>query len=116
MKEIVSQILTEYFAKMREPKLEELDIDEKLTWETGCCFVTLYINGEVRGSAGNIKEIHTSIAQELISNTMQALTSDKRFTPLTLNESEKIQFRIDTISKREMISLDDISKCDPTTN
>lgn len=114
MKEIVSQILKQYFTKMREPKVTELQIDEKYTSMTGCCFVTLYINWEVRGSAGNIKEIQSNIAQELISNTMQALTSDKRFPPLTLQESEKIQFRIDFISQRSMIALKEISSCDPT--
>ncbi len=116
MKEIVSQILTQYFSKMREPKIEELNLDEKYLNITGCCFVTLYVNWEVRGSAGNIKEIQQNIALELISNTMQALTWDKRFTPLTLTESEKIQFRIDLISHRDMISLKDISACDPTKN
>lgn len=114
MKNIVAQILTQYFKKMREPSLSELQINEEYSWKTGCCFVTLYVNGEVRGSAGNIKEIHPSIASELISNTMQALTSDKRFAPLTLEESEKIQYRVDLITHREMISLGDISWCDPT--
>lgn len=116
MKEIVSQILTQYFSKMREPKFEELTVDDTYTSQSGCCFVTFYINGEVRGSAWNIKEIHPHIAWELISNTMQALTGDKRFTPLTLQESEKIQFRIDHIVHRDMISLKDISSCDPTKN
>jgi len=45
---------------------------------------------------------------------MQALTGDKRFSPITLRESEKIQFRIDTIFQRDMISLPDISSCDPS--
>jgi AMMECR1 domain-containing protein len=78
--------------------------------------VTFYLNGEVRGSAGNIKEIHDSLAKELVSNTMQALTGDKRFTPLTLNEAEKIQFRIDKISDRKMINLADIKNIDPVKN
>jgi len=114
MKEIVSQILTAYFSKLREPKLEELQIDEAYSSQNWCCFVTLYLNWEVRWSAGNIKEIHSSIVSELISNTMQALTGDKRFTPLTLEESEKIQFRVDVITNRDMVSLKDISWYDPT--
>ena len=116
MKEIVSQILSQYFTKMRAPKIEELQIDEKYTSMTWCCFVTLYINWEVRWSAGNIKEIQTNIALELLDNTIQALTQDKRFLPLTLQESEKIQFRVDFISHRDMLSLKDISWCDPIKN
>jgi hypothetical protein len=47
---------------------------------------------------------------------MQALTGDKRFTPLTLSEAEKIQFRIDKISHRTMINLVDIKNIDPVKN
>jgi AMMECR1 domain-containing protein len=47
---------------------------------------------------------------------MQALTGDKRFTPLTLNEAEKIQFRIDKISDRQMINFSDIKNIDPVKN
>jgi len=116
MKNLTEQILKFYFEKMREPKLEELNIAQESLKEKWCCFVTLYLNGEVRGSAGNIKEIHASIAEELISNTMQALTWDKRFSPLTREESEKIGFRVDRIENREMISLKNISQIDPVQN
>ena len=47
---------------MREPNIDELQIDEKYLSQSGCCFVTLYVNGEVHGSAGNVKEIHSNIA------------------------------------------------------
>lgn len=117
MKKIVAGVLDIYFKKMREPKIEELTIESPtLTSEKWCCFVTLYLNGEVRWSAGNIKEIHDSLAKELISNTMQALTGDKRFSPLTLNEAEKIQFRIDKISHRTMINFINIKDIDPVKN
>ena len=99
---------------MREPNLEELSLqDESLQEKKGCCFVTLYLDWEVHGSAGNVKEIHSNIVWELISNTMQALTGDKRFTPLTLEQAEKIQYRIDTISERKIISLDELKQVDP---
>ncbi|MDA9129088.1 AMMECR1 domain-containing protein [Candidatus Gracilibacteria bacterium] len=117
MKEIVAQTLDIYFKKLREPKIEELtSVESSLTSEKGCCFVTLYLNGEVHGSAGNIKEISKSLAEELIANTMQALTGDKRFTPLTLEQSEKLQFRVDHIVDRKMITLKDLKKLDPLTS
>lgn len=117
MKEVVAEALNIYFKKMREPTLAEMwKIDEKLLAEKSCCFVTLYLNGEVHGSSGNIKEIHSSIAQELISNTIAALTHDKRFSPLTLDEADKLQYRIDKIVDRGMISLDDLKKLDPVSS
>lgn len=116
MKEIVQQILDIYFKNMRQPTLWELSIGTEINQEKGCCFITLYINGEVRGSAGNIKEIHGNIVEELLDNTMQALTGDKRFSPLKLEEAEKIQFQVDIIDHREMIHLKDINTLDPVKN
>lgn len=113
MKELVGQILDIYFKKMRQPTLEELTVPEELLGKKGCIFITLYLNGEVRGSAGNIKEIWENIVSELIENTLSALTNDKRFAPLTLEEAEKITYRIDTISDRKIISFSDISGLDP---
>lgn len=114
MKELVAQILELYFTKMREPRIEEIKIkDLSLQQKKWCCFVTFYLNGEVHGSAGNVKEIHNSLAEEIISNTMQALTGDKRFTPLTLEQAEKIQYRVDSISERKIVSLSDVKSLDP---
>ena len=116
MKNLVSQILEQYFKKMHEPKLEELTIPAKISEEKWCCFVTLYLKWEVHGSAGNIKEVHPSLAEELIANTMQALTWDKRFSPLTLDEAEKVQYRIDKISDRKMITIKELKALDPVKN
>lgn len=113
MKEIVEKTLWFYFTKMRAPTLEELWYNTESFPEKACCFVTLYINGEVHGSAGNIKEISGNLWQELIENTIHALTKDKRFSPLTKDESEKIQFRADRITERNMIDYTDISSLDP---
>ncbi len=114
MKEIVQQVLEFYFSKMREPKFEELIINNKqLLEEKACCFVTLSLNGEIRGSAGNIKEIQASLAQEIYTNTLEALIGDKRFPPLTLDEAQNIKYRCDKISERKMISEAEMKLLDP---
>jgi len=113
MKEFVSEILSTYFSKLREPKLEELTVPEDVKNKKGSCFVTFYLKWEVRWSAGNIKEIHDNLASELLDNTMQALTGDKRFAPLTLEESENIGIRTDFISERKIISEAELKKLDP---
>jgi AMMECR1 domain-containing protein len=115
MKKLVEEILKLYYTKMREPKLEELEgLKDPELQEKACCFVTLYLNGEVRWSAGNIKEIQANLAQELYANTIQALTWDKRFPPLTLEESQNLKFRCDKIMNRKMISEAEMKQLDPT--
>jgi len=42
----------------------------------------------VRGSAGNIKEIRPTLAEEILANTIAAISKDTRFRPLTLEEKE----------------------------
>ena len=80
MIDIAEQTLEYYFTKFLAPKPEELILkDPSLQDKKGDIFITLYKNGEVRGSAGNIKEIENSLVSEIIANTMQALTSDERF-------------------------------------
>jgi len=113
MKEIVEKTLQFYFEKLREPKLSELDIslDDTISSQ-GCGFVTLYHKWEVCGSAGNIKEIKANLWEELIASTFAALT-DKRFSALKKDEFESLQFRIDHITKREIIHITELKNLDP---
>ena len=116
MKEIVQKILEIYFSKMREPSLEELDISaHPLLEETGCVFVTLYSKWEIIGSWWNVKEIETNIVWELIKSTISAI-EDNRFPKIDYENSKTLQFRIDKISERNMISLWDIESIDPTNS
>ncbi|MCH8518943.1 AMMECR1 domain-containing protein [Candidatus Gracilibacteria bacterium] len=115
MKQLVQEILDFYFLKMRAPDISELS-DIKNTPplnEKGACFITLYSKGEVRGSAGNIKEIYETLAEEILANTFEALTKDNRFSPLKLEEKDGLNFRIDRISQRTMIELEEVKKLDP---
>jgi len=91
MKEIVAKTLKFYFEKMRAPEVSELQLsDTSLMDERACFFVTLFLNGEVHGSAGNVKEIEENAIKEIIQNTISAVSKDKRFAPLTLEQSEKL--------------------------
>lgn len=104
LQKIVSDTLEFYFSKMKKPRIEDISsMPEEILQKKGCAFVTLYLDGEVHGSAGNIKEIENSLGEEIISSTIDALSSDKRFPPLTLQQFEKIRFRVDIIEKREML-------------
>jgi AMMECR1 domain-containing protein len=62
MIEIVEQALRYYINNKKSPTIDSLDIaDKSLLEKKGSVFVTLYIGGEVHGSAGNIDPIEDNI-------------------------------------------------------
>ena len=72
------------------------DIPAVMT-ENGACFVTLEINGELRGCIGSIVA-HQPLIQDLIKNAHNSAFSDPRFNPLTSQEFEKISISISLLS------------------
>lgn len=115
MKQLVQEILDFYFLKMRAPDISELS-ELKNTpplAEAGACFVTLYHKWEVRGSAGNIKEIQATLGEEILANTIEAISKDTRFQALKLEEREGLSYRVDRIKERTMIDLEEVRKLDP---
>ncbi len=98
MLEIVKQTIDFYTKYLKEPTKQDIQaIEADAFSKKWSCFVTLYKNGEIRGSAGNIKEIEPSIGEEIIKNTMEAISKDKRFPPITIAEVKDIRIRLDVI-------------------
>lgn len=115
MIELVQQIMEFYLKKQEIPKVDDLKIKNKeLLKEKGSLFVTIYQNWEIRGSAWNIKELKENIIEELIENTISAISKDKRFKPLTLKDNiKKIKIRVDKIWKRELLNNKSIKIINP---
>lgn len=123
---IVKQTIDFYLEKMREPQISELNIEKtELLSSKWSCFVTIFLNWEVRWASWNIKEIKNCIAEEIVANTIEAITADKRFSKLTILESKDIKIRVDLITNRKVLSRTDeevkswketISKIDPIKN
>jgi len=114
---LAQQTIEFFTTKMREPKLEELTLtDQSLVQERGCVFVTVYEKWEVRGSAGNIKEIENSLAEEILKSTIDAISKDNRFKPLTKTEAEWIHIRVDKITNRKVLNAWEIQSIDPVTH
>lgn len=126
MKNIVKQTIDFYLQKMRAPLTSELKIDRsELLTTKWSCFVTIFLNWEIRGGAWNIKEIKSSIAEELIENTIEAIVWDTRFDKLSIWESKNIKIRVDLITNRKVLartdeeakkSVNTLSKIDPVKN
>lgn len=117
MIDIAQQTFDHYFNKFLAPTAKEIIIkDLTLQEKTGNVFITLYKNGEVRGSAGNIKEIEGNLVEEIIANTMEAATSDERFGKIKAEEKSQIQIRLDFISNRKIIDETTLRRLDPVKN
>ena len=111
----VKQTIEFYTKNFKTPKIEELKIEDKsLLEENWSIFVTLYKNGEIRWSSWNIKEIRPNIAEELIENTITAISKDSRFKPVKLDEVKDLKIRIDKISSRKILQDKEILQIDPT--
>ncbi|MBF0913614.1 AMMECR1 domain-containing protein [Candidatus Gracilibacteria bacterium] len=112
---IAKQVI-EYFAKTgKKISIIDLKIDDKtMINEKINCFVTVYLKGEVRGSAGNIKELKDNAIEEIIENTFAAISKDARFQPVSPAEANELKIRIDKISDRTLLKDKSIKTLDPT--
>lgn len=111
MLNIVKQTLKYYLENGKVPTKNELVItDPSLLQKKATVFVTLYKNGNIIGSSGNVIELENDIVNELILNSVYAL-QDPRFEKVTSSDIEKIKIRIDIISNRKVLetSIEDLN-------
>lgn len=81
------------------PKQHPAVLDEK-----GACFVTLEIDGRLRGCIGSIIA-HRPLINDIVKNAHAAAFSDPRFSPLTKDEFEKIEINVSILTKPERIEF-----------
>jgi len=74
-------------------------------------FVTLYRDGHLRGCIGTIEPVHSSLAEEVISNARQAAFADPRFLPVRAFELNRITYSVDVLGEPEPV--DDERQLDP---
>lgn len=114
MIQIAQQTIDYYFKHNKKPTINDLQMTpseyKEKKWRI---FVTLYKNWEIRGASWNIQEIENTLADEIIENTIQALSQDQRFDPVRSDEAKNIKIRIDYITKREPLQSAEYKKIDP---
>jgi len=74
--------------------------------EQGATFVTLKIDGELRGCIGSLKPFQ-SIINDLQDNAISAAFRDPRFPPLSKEELEKIDIEVSLLGEPEAITFRD---------
>lgn len=72
-------------------------------------FVSLHRNGELRGCIGTISPTCDLLSDEIVRNAVEASTRDPRFPPLTAQELEDLDIKVDVLHEAEPIcSLEEL--------
>ena len=80
--------------------------DEMLTSRAGA-FVSLHLDGRLRGCIGTIAASRPNIAEEIIDNAVSACSRDPRFSPVTPGELNRLEISVDVLGKPEPIDSPD---------
>jgi len=112
---LAKQTIDFYLKHFKTPKIDELKIeDNSLLENKWSVFITIYKKWEIRWASGNIKEIKDTLAEEIIENTIWAISKDSRFKPVKLDEAKDLKIRIDVIVNRKILQDKEILQIDPT--
>ena len=72
-------------------------------------FVTIRRQGTLRGCIGTTQPTCSTVAEEVIRNAISAATRDYRFSPVTADELESLDVKVDVLSDPEPVqSLDEL--------
>jgi hypothetical protein len=104
MLELARRTLTEVVNGRKAPALAEKDVPENLRADKGC-FVTLTINGQLRGCIGHIIAME-ALYKAVMDNAQHAALQDYRFNPVRPEEVAKIHIEISVLTKPEPLKFD----------
>ncbi len=72
--------------------------------EKGACFVTLKLNGNLRGCIGSL-EAHRPLLEDLHANAVNAALHDPRFPPLTAEELIKVRIEVSLLTPLQKMDV-----------
>ena len=67
-------------------------------------FVSLKKKGDLRGCIGTFQSTTENVAHEIIQNAVSAATHDPRFSPVTEDELDEIDYSVDVLMKPEKVA------------
>lgn len=86
-------------------RLEQLPagLPQELTNQAAGAFVSLHMNGNLRGCIGTFAPTQPNVAWEIIQNAVSACSRDPRFSPVRINELNKLEYSVDVLSPPEPV-------------
>ena len=96
-------------AYVRDGKIIEPEAGgEPLLSQAAGAFVSLHLDGELRGCIGTTCPTQDDVAHEVVRNALEAATGDPRFPPVTEDELPRLDIKVDVLHTAEACSLDEL--------
>ena len=99
-REVIEHSVNSKGGYLRSPK----HIAPEMTEQKAGVFVSLKIRGALRGCIGTIGPMYDNVAEEIRHNAISACSRDPRFTPVTPEELEELEYSVDILGPMEPIS------------
>ncbi|MDD5127127.1 MAG: AmmeMemoRadiSam system protein B [Dehalococcoidales bacterium] len=74
-------------------------------------FVSIHMQGDLRGCIGTFAPTQKNVAKEVITNAVSAATQDPRFLPVTADELADLDYSVDVLTMP--VPVKDAAKLDP---
>ena len=105
----LARLSLETFVKTHKPADLPDNLPAEMMNRRAGAFVSLHKDGNLRGCIGTIAPTTDSIAEEILQNAISACSRDPRFSPVTVDEIDDIEYSVDILGEPERIfSLDDL--------
>lgn len=99
---LARKTLESYVSNHKKIKKED-NLGEELLKNKAGVFVSLKLDGQLRGCIGTIAPTTNCIADEIIQNAISAGTEDPRFYPVSEEELPRIIYSVDVLGEPEAI-------------
>lgn len=77
------------------------DVPEELQARRAGCFVSLKVDGQLRGCIGTIEPTQATLAKEICANAISAGTRDPRFSVVQADELDELVYDVDVLTEPE---------------
>ncbi|MBR2682329.1 MAG: AmmeMemoRadiSam system protein A [Atopobiaceae bacterium] len=82
------------------------DVPQELLATRAGCFVSLKVDGQLRGCIGTIDPTQTNLAREICANAISAGTRDPRFSAVRRDELNDLVYDVDVLTAPEPTTLE----------
>lgn len=101
----LARLALETYATTGEKLAEPPDgLPEEMLSESAGAFVSLHIEGRLRGCMGTTAPTTGCVAEEIMRNAVAAGSEDPRFEPVTRDELPRLEYGVDVLTEPERIS------------